>query len=830
MRASERMHGLATFPERRPRAFAVVALVAIAAASALLAAALGPSGAYPFGEQALSHIYRSEELLRQIGRGNWWPALDLGQYNGVQPLRYTAPLPVYLYAAFTAAAGDGLHAMLPFCVFLFATGCIVWLAIGMSRRRGWLGLVLGPLWFAMPSNLAALFGDGDLPRAICLCLLPLLLASLDHYLDGGRRGSLAAVAATFLPIVLSDVGFVLLVAVCVMIYVLVAGVVRHAWARGLKAILVMVAAAAVSGLWLVPALLGPASVLDTPQLLANAAQGFMSMFDPLERFRSGAEAAYLGLAVAALALFGAVCARRAALPGFWSAVLVVFLASQAAAPLVSFVTGSADVGIARVLGIAAALVLVAFATWRSLRTGAVVAVCALLALDAAASAQVVYSALGHSDPVVRMETHLDRALISKAKSLCTQRLALVGEDFFDEESAYLAMGLGDRVALSQGFSNQLAETDYNYTQLNQALEDGRFAYVFDRALELGDDTVVLNTGQISARVVWNADGIDLAAEKSGYSFVTARKGYRLYHREERGTFGVKTTYRAIAIGRAAPEIARQFPAFEEAPDRPLDSYTYDELKRYDTIYLDGFTYSSRRAAEKLVTRLSEHGVDVIIAADGIPTEEHTGEKTFLGLDCESITFKGGFPTILTESGELETTLFPSGHTDWSCVYVNGLKDVVATIKEGDRTLPVCGTASNSRIKVIGLNLTYYESLTGDEGVARLLSRFLDVSSSELPRRKTVPLSIDVEGDTVTIESDVSAVDTTLASLECMDARSGSAWTAENLIHVGRGKTVIELGYPYLRQGLAVSILGVVGLFILLRPSSPRGGKLFQKSC
>lgn len=827
MSVAARLRTAATLPERRPRLFVVFGLVAIAAMSALLALLLIPSGAYPFGEQALSHIYRSEELLRQFAKGNWWPLLDLGQYNGVQPLRHAAPVPIYLYAAFVALAGDGLHAMVPFCVFLFAACCASWLAIGMSYRRGWLGLALGPIWFASPVNLAALFGDGDLPRAICLCVLPLLLALIDRYLARPRRLRIAATAMVFLLVILSDPTFALLVAFGILVYLVVAGVLRHCWGGCLRMALTLLAAAALSGIWVVPALVGGASVLDTPQLLANVTQALTAMLDPLERYTSGVEAAYLGVSVAALAVFGAVCARRASLPGFWAAMVAVFISTTAAAPLVSFVTGSADIGIARMLGVAVALVLVAFISWRSLKTGFVLAACVVLAIDGAASARVVIDSFGRSDPAVRMASHLDRALIAKAKSICTQRLGLVGEDFFDEESAYLAVGLGDRTSLTQGFSDQLSETDYNYTQVNQALEDGRFAYVFDRSLELGDDTIVLNTGQISARVSWTAKQIDAAAQRSGYSFVEAKDGYRLYHRDAPATFGVKTAYRAIAIGRAASEIARQFPAFEEAPDRALDSYSYDDLKGYDTVYLDGFTCKSRRAAEKLVERLSDSGVDVIIAADGIPTEEHTGEKTFLGLDCESITFQGGFPTIYTEGGPLETTLFPNGYTDWSCVYVNGLVDVYATIREGDRTLPVCGTLENSHIKVIGLNLTYYEGLTGDEGMAGLLSRFLDISSQELPSRETLPISIDVSGNTLTVESEAGSVDTTLAALECMDVKSGTSWTAENLVYVGRGKTVIELGYPYLWQGAMVSVLGLLGLIVLL---DPRGSKLFQKSC
>lgn len=816
MRMPDEWRGVLVLPERRPRVFVAIAAALTGVLCILLWMLVADSGAYPFNGQALAHIYRSEELLRQMARGVWWPQIDFAQCNGVEPLRCASPLSVYVYAAVSALAGDGVHAFVPYCVALFAVGCAIWLWIGMRLHRGWLGLAAGPLWFAMPVNLNALFADGDIPRALCLCLLPLLLWNVYAYLEGDRRRNAIGISVASCAMVLGDVTFFAVVAVCLVLHLLMCGIVCRRWALGLRALCSVGGGVLMAGFWLVPSLAGTSTSFDVPQLASNAAKDLLSLLNPAERIAAEGACVYAGLGVAALSVFGVVCARRRAVPGFWTACIIILVASQVAAPVVDTLTGGVNVGISRALSVAALAALFSLVLWRSLKTGIVIAVCLLLAIDAAPSLSLVYGSLTRSDPVERLESHMDRALIRKAKEVTTQRLGLVGEDLFDDETVYLVAGL-DGVATSQGFSDQLTSTDYNYTQIDQALKEGSFAYAFDRSLELGDDTVLVSTKTISKRVQWTVDDLDAAAAKVGYHLVKAHAGYRLYHMETPETFGIKTDYRALAIGSAAGDIARQFPMFEEAPTAPLDSYAYDELKCYDIIYLDGFTYRDRSAAERLVKRLADNGVDVIVAADGVPNEERTGEKTFLGLDCESITFKGGFPTIYTEEGPLDTMLFPSEYADWSCVYVNGLVDVLATIQEGSRTLPVCGALENSHIKVVALNLTFYESLTGDEGVERLLERTLDVSLDELPSRRTVKLSVGVAPGSITVESTEADVDTTLAALDNMDEREGSARNVNNLVYVGRGKTVVSCSTPWFWPGLAASAAGIAVTVLLTRP-------------
>mgnify|MGYP002533116209 CR=1 FL=1 len=815
MRMPDEWRGVLLLPERRPRAFTAVAAALIAAAGVVLWTLVADNGVYPLGGQALGYIYRSEELLRQIQRGIWWPQIDLLQYNGVQPLRYAGPLSAYAYTAVAALAGDGIHAFVPFCVTLFVIGCLSWLVIGMRLHRGWLGLVLGPLWFLMPINLSTLFVDGDIPRACALCILPVLLWCAYSYLDRGRPRKLAVIAAAACALVLCDVTLAALIVLCFAVYLAIEGIICRRWARGVRVLCALACGVLCAGVWLVPSLVGDTSSLETPQLVSSAAQSLSCLLNPLAR-TSDTSAAYAGLGMVALALFGIVCARRRAMPGFWSACVVVLVSSQAACPVIDLFTDGANIGVARVLALAALFCLFSFALWRSLKTGIVVVVCLLLLADAAPSFNLIYGILVRSDPVERLQSHMDRALIDQAKAVCTQRLGLVGEDFFDAEVSYLVTGMPERIATSQGFTDQLSSTSYNYTQINQALAEGSFDYVFDRSMELGDDTVLLSTKNIPSQVEWTDTQIDQAAKAIGYELVAVQGTYRLYHMDTPATFGVIAAYRGLAIGSGAAAIARQFPIFEEASTAPLDSYSFDQLNGYDVIYLDGFTYTDRAAAERLVERLADTGVDVVIAADGIPNEEHSGQKTFLGLDCESITFTGGFPTIYTDGGPLETALFPSGYASWSTVYVNGLVNVLATIEEGSRTLPVCGTLANSHIKVVGLNLAYYESLTGDEGIARLLSKTIGVLPSECPERQVVELAVEQDGSTLTISSDADNADTTLAALDNMELVKGAARDVNSLVYADRGTTVIRLSTPWLLPGLVASLLGVAGAVVLCR--------------
>ena len=79
--------------------------------------------------------------------GNWYPLYDNFWYNGVQMMRYWAPLPVY-FLAFCQwlAGGSDINGYLIFISLVFYMGALSWLFIGIRKKRIFMGAFIGVLW------------------------------------------------------------------------------------------------------------------------------------------------------------------------------------------------------------------------------------------------------------------------------------------------------------------------------------------------------------------------------------------------------------------------------------------------------------------------------------------------------------------------------------------------------------------------------------------------------------------------------------------------------------------------------------------------------------
>lgn len=458
----------------------------------------------------------------------------------------------------------------------------------------------------------------------------------------------------------------------------------------------------------------------------------------------------------------------------------------------------------RFISIGLCMLLFSFLIWDTLKKGWIVFFAALLILDALPSLQLVLGNQSGKTPDQIMAEYSDWTLIGEAKEMTRQRLALVDESALDAMSAYLMTGYGEPVATTYGAAWQSCTTATNFKQIDRSLEEGNYLYMFDRCLEMGNDTVVVRLAIVEDLVNSPVEEMDEAASRVGYRLVDYNDGYRFYKLDVDGNWGTVTKYRAIGIGTAAPGISRQFPIVEETERTNLNEFTFEELSAYDLIYLAGFTYDDKAAAEKLITDLSESGVHIVIAADGIPDDRGSQNQSFLGVICNAVSFSQGYPDLKTIDGILETDLFPDGYREWSTVYVDGLDDVWGTVNDVEWDLPFYGTVKNDNIVVIGLNLTYYYSLTRDEGVGALLDRAMDLSSNELPKRKIVPYTIQYAPDDITIDIDRDDVNTGLAYHDSF-AADQEIYSENHLTFVKAGRTVISLTYPYLIQGIAVSI-------------------------
>ena len=91
-------------------------------------------GNYPTGVDTMCHVYKGDVLYHAIRQGNWYPLYDRFWYNGVQMMRYWAPLPVYFLAFCQAIAGGvDLEGYLVFVSLVFYLGALVWLVVTLME-------------------------------------------------------------------------------------------------------------------------------------------------------------------------------------------------------------------------------------------------------------------------------------------------------------------------------------------------------------------------------------------------------------------------------------------------------------------------------------------------------------------------------------------------------------------------------------------------------------------------------------------------------------------------------------------------------------------------
>ncbi len=787
------------------------------------------SGVYPSGSDTMCHIYKGDVLYHAICNGDYWPIYDPLWYNGVEMMRYWAPLPVYVLAGCEfISGGDPMVGYLLFVAFICFTGGLSWLYVGFKVNRPYFGAFLGALWFFMPNNLLAIFYEGNLPRAICVVILPLLMYWVYDYLRFRHWYTIPKMSLGFALTALCHSGYAGMILIAFLIYFLVDAIIYREWRRGMEALVALALGYVLIGVWLIPSLIGGITSMDSSETMAGFFQSLLLSINPLVRLERGCIDFYFGLAAALLAVFGMVFSKRKSKPGFWSGVIILISTSNTMYVLLAKLPGAEYLWMLRFISIALCMILFSFLIWDTLKKGWIALFVCLLVLDALPSMQLVLGNQDGKTPEQVFEEYLDSTLIAEAKEMTSQRLALMDGSSLGATGAYLVSKYGNSVAGTFGAGWQSSATANNIKQINASVEEGNYLYLFDRCMELGNDTVIVQLSFVNDIEKHPIEEMDAAAMQVGYRLVDYNDAYRFYKLDVEGNWGTVTKYRALSISTTSSSIVRQFPALEETSISNLNEFTFEDLCGYDLIIISSFTYDDRETAEQLITDLSEAGVRIVIMADGIPEGGENYNQSFLGVYCNRISFSHGYPNLNTIDGVLDTDLFPNGYRDWNTVYVDGLDEVWGTVEDEDWDLPFYGTVKNDNIVVIGLNLIYYYSLTQDESVGMLLSHAMDLSTDELPQREIVPCTVEYTADYITIETERSDVNTALAYHDSFVSEQ-EIYSKNNLTYVKEGTTVIMLTYPYLKEGIAVSAAAaLVILFYALHmrrmQCSPRRAK------
>lgn len=767
------------------------------------------SGVYPSGSDTMCHIYKGSVLYQALKNGNWYPLFDPMWYNGVEMMRYWAPMPVYFLAMCQAlAGGDCFGGYLVFLGIVSFLGALSWLVIGRRHGRPVLGAVFGALWFFMPNNLLAVFVEGNLPRALCMVVLPLFVENVHDYLLERRWSSLPKLTLCFVFMTMCHTGYAGMIALALLIFVAVYGILYRKSLRSIvHVLLAVILGFLLTGIWLYASLKGGITSTDSSQVMRQFFQDAWLSLDPLRRLTQGFDVFYFGLAAFILVIFGILFAKKRSMAGFWTAFIIFICTTTMMYDVLVLLPGSQYLWMLRFISIALCFALYSLLIWNTLKKPFLVVILLLLVLDTVPSLQLIYGTMDGTTPAQRLEQLEEGTLIAEAKSITSQRLALIDLSTLGATAAYCISDPEDGVMATFGAGWQSAATAMNISRLNESYENMNYLYMFDRMVELGSDTALVRVSNLANRTD-DLLQLDEAAKRVGYERIDSNEGYHLYHMDTPESFGVCTTYDAIGIGTSASLISMAFPSVEETSSTNLNDYTYEELSRYHTVYLSGFTYDQKKEAEDMILKLTENGTRVVILADGIPVDTATGIQSFLGTDSHNINFKNGYPELDTIDGVLHPDLFPSGYTDWKTVYINGLDDVWGTATDLDQSLGFYGTKYNENLIFIGFNLIYHYALTKDQQVGVLLAHALDLDANALPERTLVPLDVTYGADRITIVSDMDDVNTTISD---HDIFTGNQPIEEknHLIHVSKGTTVITMSYPYLKEGALISLIAAI---------------------
>lgn len=787
--------------------YTIIAIAAYAAIALLIMYLVSHSGLYPSGSDTMYHIYRGELLYESIGKGNWYPLYDPNWYNGVEIMRYWAPMCPYFYVLCELIAGlfvtNAFGGYIVFCGMVFFLGAIVWHIIGLVMRRPFMGSVMALLWFIMPNNLYAMFGEGNLARSVSLIFLPLYVFAIYQYLNTGKVRYLPTMTITFLVIASCHVGYAGMVALSLLVFLVIDMITFKRYVKEFRVLLSTLFGYAMTGLYLIPSLIGGVSSVHTTENAKGFFQDILISVNPLYRVQYGLTTWYFGLAAALIALLGAIVSYRRSRPGFWLGLITLILTADVMYDAVMLLPLSSWLWMLRFISIALCFILMSFMEWRTLRKPIMLFMVLLLIADTIPSLYFIYGERNNYQPEQEYASYGKATLLERAKEVTKQRLAVLDEGRLGSKGAYYPVMGPNGVKTTFGAGREAAETNKNIVNLNKGLVAEAYIYTFDRAMEMGNDAVLLVLSDDEAKHVKE---MDTCAKKVGYDLDSQIGKNRLYtlSKEHPQEWGVVSKFKAIAIGDGSEVIARQYPYFKEGGSNILDDYTVDDLKQYQIVYLTSFEFKNREYAENLVVQLGEAGTKVIISADGVPEDRAANGKVFLGVLCNGISFSQGYPLLETIEGTLDTDLFPSEYREWNTCFCDGLDQVWGVVKDEKYDIPFLGTVKNDNIIFIGLNLTNYYGMTRDASVERLLSSIMSLSTQDLPERTIVPIDIRYEADKITISSDYDNVNTTLAYHNFFGLDKAQ-YEDNHLLYVPKGVTEIQLKYPYFVQGLLCTV-------------------------
>jgi uncharacterized membrane protein len=691
------------------------------------------SNTIPWGSDTLGHASRVNFLNQAISEIHSLPTIIPNWYLGIQLFRYYPPLPYFIILGIKLFANSTVAAINWFLLLASLFGAYSWLLY--QRWIGKLGAILGGILFLMiPDNIRVAFAEGNIPRVLASCLIPLLFyLVLDLFDRKDRIGNLIGIGLIFAISVFCHPMMAAIYAVFTggfLLLVWILGSINFVqFAKVMAAIFLGIASSAV---WLFPSLTGGITDINSTAVT----QGLISvplttLLNPLARI-SNPEGLYFGISIFILSFVPILYKKvRNKIPLSFSIVgiLGTLISTPILFNLFMGLPGHNLLWPQRFLGIASFMLL--FSTlWvlKELANKKLIWISIILAVPILLDFGVSTKLIG-----LRPVNNQLATITSQLNQSMGWREATLDLSALGSQVDYLIDSSSEKEQVF-GWAYQGASNATSIASINEAISMGAFPYLTDRLSLYGVDDVILLNSSLPY------DQISSALEKQGFILQTQESTLTYLHRDGLPR-AVKAEWQGLAIGSGAVNYSYLFPQIIQGDSNFVDEYTLNDLTRYKTVILSGFSWHNQAAAERLVRQAALAGINVVVDLTRAQEDPVAHIPNFLGVWGETIILQPSPLPALWNGSQVSLGMFGEAGSLWHTLTPQGLDKETISVDYLGKTATAIGEieTGGKRIQFIGLNLVYHALLTHDPITLEILSSVLQFEYAKINTYQSIPL-------------------------------------------------------------------------------------------
>lgn len=747
------------------------------------------SGLYLHGDAVYAQLYKLDAVAESMREGALFPVYVENWYNGYEIFRYSPPTVYMMIVMLSGIFHADYH--ISICIFYGIMAFISMMGFflfGVKQRKIIASFFTGIAFLLLPSTFTAVILEGSLDVVMGLALIPGILYFLYSFMTWKNRLAVLPFSVMMCLLIVSHYILAIAFGWVLAIYIVIYSAAVKEWKFGAAAIGNTALLYLVMGYFLYPALSG--GLLTRPH---------SSQWD--------AELS-LGIPVLVIAILGLITTDRKRFAGFFLTIVFCVLSFSVMEPVRKLISSPTLQRSYWYLISITAVLLFTLLLWDRLR---MIFLLASLCVMVGAGVPLMLAMQEGDHALQEDQALIDDYLLAEAASWTDNRIALMDMATLGAFPQWYFARQGVKSTFGWDYEN--AMTARNQTSLNEAFFDGFYDYMFDRLLLYGNDTAVILKSLLEDGAYEN---LIAAAGRNGYE-VVAENGNVIVFKETAvdSAYGVVTNYENLAIGENAYYISYIYPSFGYGASDCIDDYTIEELSKYHNLYLSGFTYREKEKAENMLKELSAKGTEVYIDMQHIPINAVTGKNEFMGAYAQFVQFFEDFPVLENNNGNQFKLDFQAGrYAVWDTVYVSGCEDVIKETAYEDKShLVYWGQNHDPNVTFMGFNLVYYYLTTHNQDLKRFLDEEMSLSSENLPQPVIVPIEVGGDSTQMIVRTQNDRVNCNIAAVDTLES-DRIITTQENLLVVNQGDTTLRIVHAGHREGMFLSILGIVILGIM----------------